>query len=181
MPYDTSVLVIQEFITEPERRQLEAIAFDYLERGILGSNPAGPLRYRCKFHGTEYCTPFIKSVADRVIQKLHLQDFMVDPYLGWIVSLIKPGGHIQVHVDAFPRYSLDGDKHLRCNFMVSSENESYNPVIGTTNVMVNERDMWCFFASDIQHGTQVVVGNKPRIVYQFGFSVPRGYSLQRYS
>lgn len=181
MTLDTSVLVMREFVTKAECQQLETIAFDYLKRGILSGNPAGPFRYRCKIHGTEYCTPFIQSIADRVVERLQLQGFEADPYLGWIISLIQPGGHIHVHVDTFERYSLDGEKHLRCNVMVSSDNESYNPVIGETDVAVGERDLWCFFASDIQHGTQVVAGNKPRIVYQFGFSMPRSYRLQQSS
>ena len=88
-----SVQIIPEFITEPERVHLRDAALDYLERGILEANPAGPLRYRRRIYGTEFCDEIMTSIGQRVTTTFGFNDTQVDPGLG-VDHIIDPAGRI---------------------------------------------------------------------------------------
>ena len=61
--------------------------------------------------------------------------------------------------------------------LVQGDDESVRPRIGNMQLELEEGDLWAFFASDYVHGTNVIKGDKARIVYQFGFVVPADYPL----
>lgn len=173
-----SALLISQFIDEEERAALRSTALDYLNDGILESSQAGPNRFRKKIFNTQYCSPLISDLGRRITVYLELENCPVDPYLGWIVSVIKPGGFIQPHRDAHAHYQTSDDRHLRCNILVQGSHESCRPRIGTLKLEAKEGDLWAFYASDHIHGTDVIHGEVERIVYQFGFVVPPNYPLQ---
>lgn len=172
-----SALLVSQFITDKERSDLVATAMDYLERGVLERNKAGVKRYRKKVFNTQYCTPLISALGKRIAEQMGIEDCPVDPYLGWIISVIQPGGFVQPHRDAHQHYQNTGDKHLRCNLLVQGSHSSANPRIGKLRLPLREGDLWAFFASDHVHGTDVIEGSENRIVYQFGFVVPKDYPL----
>ncbi|MEM8499396.1 MAG: hypothetical protein AAF542_15335 [Pseudomonadota bacterium] len=87
-----SALLVSEFITATERTELVATAMDYLERGVLERNTAGVKRYRKRVFNTQYCTPLISALGKRIAEYISIEDCPVDPYLGWIISVIQPGG-----------------------------------------------------------------------------------------
>lgn len=172
-----NLLRMLDLVTEEERSQLEATAISYRKSGVIDANPAGPKRYRGKIYGTEHCTPLIAGLGDRIAQRLGLTGFPVDPYLGYTVSLIEPGGFINEHVDRYGPY-LEGSRQLRCNIMVSRENDTYDPVICNMLVNVPERSAWAFYASECLHATQEISGPRPRIIFGFGWVIPEYYVLQ---
>jgi len=167
------------FISEKERSELEETAYKFKETGVITANPAGPNRFRGKFYGTEYCTPLLTELGDRVATRLGLEGYEVDPYLGYTVSMIQPGGFIHEHIDRYGSYN-EGMRHLRCNIMVRRENETYDPVISHMIVPVPECSAWAFMASECKHGTQDIAGKDNRIIFGFGWTVPGDYTLERY-
>lgn len=171
--------IIDEFISIEQQAHLLALANQYRANGVLEANPSGPFRFRQKVYGTEYCDPEMQKLAVKIIATFALDGCPVDPYLGWIISYIEPGGFIKPHIDRQPHYQQTSDKHLRCNVLVQGKHESAYPLVGAERLKVGERGLWAFFASEHPHGTQVLQGDQPRIVYQFGFSVPADYSLDR--
>jgi hypothetical protein len=173
---DDNLKRLLDFVSEDERRQLEETAYEFRKTGVITANPAGPKRYRGKIFGTDHCTPLITELGKRVSAQLALDDYEVDPYLGYTVSLIEPGGFIHEHIDRYGSYR-EGMRHLRCNIMVHRENESYDPVISSLIVPVPERAAWAFMASECRHGTQDIDGRQPRIIFGFGWTVPGSYSL----
>jgi hypothetical protein len=171
------LMFLPHIVSADERGQLQTIAEDYLATGVLQPNPAGPKRYRVKMYGTEHCTPFITSLAERIKTRLGLNEYEVDEHLGWVISLIQPGGFLHTHIDDFSHYDRNSVRHLRCNIMVARENDSYDPFVENMIMKIPECCMWAFFASESVHGTQLVTGSTDRIVYQFGFAVPSDYVL----
>ena len=174
-----SALVIDEFLSGSEQSSLSALAYDYRKRGVLEGNPSGPKRFRRKVFDTVYYDQQIKLVAGRIVDRLGLHGCAVDPYLGWIISYIEPGGFIKPHIDRHLHYQKTGDRHMRCNVLVQGDDASAYPIIAGEPLIVRERGLWAFFASDYPHGTDILQGDKPRIVYQFGFVVPGDYRLGR--
>ncbi len=170
-------LVLRNFVSPAEQAHLRDTATDYHQRGLLQANASGPHRYRLKIHQSEYCDTQMHAVGQRIAATLGFDGSRVDPYLGWIISLIEPGGFIKPHIDRHPHYQNTDDRHLRCNVLVQGDDESAWPVIGNHRYHVRERGLWAFFASEHPHGTQVIAGEQPRIVYQFGFTVPAAFTL----
>ncbi len=172
--------IIDECIGIEQQAHLFALANQYRANGVLEANPSGPFRFRRKIYGTEYCDPEMQRLASRIIATFALDGYAVDPYLGWIISYIEPGGFIKPHIDRQPHYQQTSDKHLRCNVLVQGKDESAYPLVGAQRLKVQERGLWAFFASEYPHGTEVLQGGQARIVYQFGFTVPVDYSLDRH-
>lgn len=172
-----TVLVRNEFLTTEEHDYLLALAGSYKTQGVLEANPSGPRRFRKKVYDTPYCTSEIECLGKRISEEFGFAGAKVDPYLGWIISYIEPGGFIKPHIDRHQRYHETPDQHLRCNVLVQGTGEDCHPIIGDRRYAVEERGLWAFFASNHVHGTAVIQGPKPRIVYQFGFAVPGDYRL----
>jgi len=172
------VKTLKNFVSRQERDHLEAKAYEYRDAGILEANPRGESRWFKKINGTDLCDEIMQKVGDRVIEAFELKGYQIDPYLGWIVSFIEPGGFINRHRDYYEFYQDKKHRHLRCNVMVSKNSEMANPNIGNMTVPIEERGLWAFFASEQQHGTRTMANDKLRIVFQYGFAVPAAYRLE---
>jgi hypothetical protein len=170
-------LIIDDFVSESERQYLCDKATEFRTTGVLEQNPGGPLRYRKRIDNTPYCDAVILALSDRIRNRLNIENCAVDPNLGWIVSLIEPGGFIKRHIDAHENYQETGNLHLRCNILVQGRNESCYPLISDIAHPVHERGLWAFFASRHFHGTQIIKGRDSRIVFQFGFVVASDFQL----
>lgn len=150
-----------------------------LRRGGLHPNGVSPGRFYQRVFGTPLCTEPVQAAAARVITRFRLQGCPVDPHLGWVISYILPGGAIHRHRDAFEHYGVKTTaRHLRCNVLVSGEPPSACPVIEGVPRSVAPGGLWAFYASEAHHETRPLEGDAPRIVYQFGFSVPPDYTLR---
>lgn len=159
-----------------------------------------PTRFRFRLH--PYCTstwhPTIDVVAKRIIKTLDVKEYYVDPYYGFLLHYMLPGSEIQVHCDRYfaedvGEYMVNHCAHVRFNVMVNRDkSNTYSPHISPdfepdpaksgvpknkelkyVNPLVNQRDAWAFPASKYPHGTPVLIGSEPRIVYQFGFAIPK--------
>jgi hypothetical protein len=156
------------------------LAMQYYDSGVLEANSRGPGRYRAKIWDTPFCTPFLLGIGDRIVDRFQLAGYPVDPQLGWIISLLQPGSHVHTHRDRYPYHDQMNALHLRCNIMVCKDHESGNPVIDSDSIDVQERGLWAFFPSEVDHSTALIQTTQPRICYQFGFVVPNTYSLEQY-
>ena len=173
------MVVHPQFISKEFQAYLRKYALHLLKNDVLVKNPVSEHRYYLKsYQDSKYATKPIKKLGQKLEQLLDHHDISVDPLLGWVISYIEPGGFVQLHCDNNDYYQSQQRKHLRCNVVVSKEIDSGNPIIEGKTYTVGERDMWGFFASDDRHGCEIVSGNKPRIIYQFGFSV-KGLSLEK--
>jgi len=171
------VLVIPEFITRAERNHLISRARRWRKSGVLQPNPKGPHRYAAMIYRTHHVDTRIQAIHARIVEALQLAGMPTDPYLGWVCSMIEPGGFIHPHVDRYKLYQQTPNRHLRCNVLVQRGDDSADPIIADNPRPVPERGLWAFFASELIHGTGKI-RTKPRIVYQYGFVAPPTYSLR---
>ena len=176
--------VYKNFITEDERIQLleysRAIPLFVNSKYSAGSdekwvvNESGPYGSRCfaKLDGTRYSTSLVQLLFRRIIETIELENPVIDPMIGQIISVIKPNGLIHAHRDQYTDPKYKGKHNLRFNIMVDrGEDISYNPIIANTVYEVGKGDAWCFNASKDLHKTDTISGPENRVVYQFGFIV----------
>ena len=170
-------IVLPDILTPAQQSALLASAIAYRQNGVLEANPSGPKRYRARLFNTEHCTPLITQLGHEIAVLLGVDQYPIDPYLGWVLSYVEPGGFIKPHIDAQPRYQNSAEKHLRCNSLVQGADPSARPIIDRQVIPVAPRGLWAFFASQFPHGTAVLQGDEPRVVMQYGFAVPQDYQL----
>ena len=114
------------------------------------------------------------NLYNKVVNILNLENPDIDPALGIIISVIKPGGYVHSHRDLYSSFPntkhLTNKRNVRFNVMVDrGEDNCYNPKIEDKFYEVNRCDGWCFAASVYRHRTELVSGPEYRVVYQFGF------------
>lgn len=167
-------VIYKNFITEEERLQLKQHALDLLDSGALGVNTATAGNYRNfkSFFNVQDLIPLHQEIYNRIVKILNLENPIIDPFLGIIISVIKPGGYIHQHTDPYIKKFIEFShmRNVRFNIVVDrGDDESYNPNIGDISYRLNKCDAWCFAASELKHKTEKISGPENRIVYQFGF------------
>ena len=171
----SSPVVYKNFINDDVRLHLKDYAYNLYENKLFQSNPFGPNRFH--FMVDKYPNYFTKEIKDlfySISNFIEIKDPVIDPVLGIIISIIKPGGFIHDHIDRYDISNpiLRNKRNVRFNIMVERDKDvSYDPVIANKNYEVDIKDAWCFSASHMIHKTNKIVGNKDRLVYQFGFCV----------
>ena len=163
--------VYKNFITESERLELLRHSSTIPLQFNPIKAPLGTRNFR-RIDQNKFSTYLVEQLFERIIDTLNLNNPTIDPMLGQIVSVIKPGGFIHLHRDLYRRPEFKDNHNLRFNIMVDRGTDiSYNPIIDGKVYEVNKCDAWCFSATKYPHKTDVVSGPENRVVYQFGFIV----------
>jgi hypothetical protein len=170
-----SVYIARNVVTTEERSALLEKAEDHFRNGEMRANPVGPHRFARRLEEEPYLDELVQNMTKRIVGAFGLHDCPLDPHLGRICSRIEPGGYIQSHTDKLCWFGDDtSSENFRCNIMVQLGNKTGLPVIEGKRAELHEGDAWGVFASRLFHGTQVISG-KPRIIYGFGFVVPKDF------
>lgn len=197
MGLDIAPTVYNNFVNEDEQHELMEYASYLNDNGHFKALQFGGRDRKC----VNINNPFPKSqypnneLVNRMVKKIednyNITNQVIDPFLGFLIGWIQPGGFLHYHNDMYkgiktfvpgspysaaknemwPK-SMQHNQNVRFNIMVSrGEDKSYDPIIDDKLVEVPKRSGWCFSATKYWHGTKVLVGTEPRIVYQFGFMV----------
>jgi len=169
----TNPTVYRNFIDENLHGHLKNYAYSLYDKKLFTKNLLGPNRfYFMVDKNPDYFSDEIKNLFYKIADFIKIDKPVLDPTLGIIISIIKPGGFIHDHTDAYTHPKLRNNHNVRFNIMIERDTDiSYNPVIEDKNIDVNIMDAWCFSASHMRHRTNKITGDKDRLVYQFGFCV----------
>jgi hypothetical protein len=63
--------------------------------------------------------------------------------------------------------------------MLQKPLEGGKPTINKKSISINEKDLWCYYVSKVSHGSSKIMGNRPRLIYVFGFCVEYKPILKR--
>lgn len=84
---------------------------------------------------------------------------------GVVVSYTLPGGDVYAHKDP-----MENDRHvLRCNVMTQSAEDGAELFIGGEKINIEVGDLHCYLPSNIEHYVTEAKGNRPRIMWMFGY------------
>jgi len=163
--------IYKKFITEDERLSLLHHATD-MELFINHIKaPYGTRNYR-RIDGSPLANDLVNQLFNRIANTIGIEVPVIDPMLGQIVSVIKPGGFIHLHRDLYPKTEHKNNHNLRFNIMVDRGDDiSYNPIIDGKVYEVGKCDGWVFNATKLEHKTAIIKGPENRVVYQFGFMI----------
>ena len=168
---DLEPKVYRKFITESERQDLLQHANTIPLFVNDAEAPYGTRNYR-RIDGTNLANSLVNDLFKKITATLGIETATIDPKLGQIVSILKPGGFVHLHKDIYLNPKYKNNHNLRFNIMVDRGDDiSYNPIIDGKVYEVGKCDAWCFNASKYKHKTEAIKGPENRIVYQFGFIV----------
>ena len=153
---------INDFITEKERIALVKWAYSNSENMLI--NSGGHFRQYCKIRNSKN-NELALTIENRISNKFSLEkkDFIEEPSLGSILSIINPGGFIHTHKDEGPQY--------RFNLMIQLPTTGGKPTYNNSLLSVKERDLLCYRPDLFLHGTTMVQGEKDRIVISYGWFI----------
>ena len=109
------------------------------------------------------------SIQKRIINQLKFKDFKLPKYHhGIVASYAGENDTVFEHTD--PQWYPPLET-LHCNLMLQKSIKGGEPIINKKCIDLNERDLWCYYVSKVKHGSAKVIGNKPRLMYVFGFCI----------
>jgi hypothetical protein len=169
-------VTFSELIDESERLELAECVAGLFRQGLLKSPAIGVKGHTGRLREPRFSKPEIARLTERVMRMMGVEAMPVDPALGHLITYVEAGGYIASHTDEVD-YANTDRKQLRCNVVISKPLQGGFAVIGDQKVDCAERGGWAFFASETLHSAFPISGAKPRIIFSFGFSVPRDWPL----
>lgn len=171
----TELSTQEKFVSSSELKELNSLVDHCVKNDLLYARHERPHRLYCQLdfhHNKELMTPLINLLIDRARSITGILEDPIDPKLGIILSMIYPGGQVEFHCDKYnePGYT----NHRLCIMLQRESHDSYSPIVHTTELIpvpmtVDPGTAWFFNASDHMHGTELIVGDTPRVVLQIGF------------
>jgi hypothetical protein len=107
----------------------------------------------------------LSDIKNRIVKKEKIKNYISDPLIGDFISWITNNGRIHAHKDC-----CEIGKLVRYNLAVSLPDVGGRPIYDGELIDLKEKECVRCDCTSI-HETEVVVGNKPRIVVSFGFLI----------
>ena len=108
------------------------------------------------------------KIQDRIITTLKLENSHLANFKdGMVASYAEPGDTCYIHKDPIWK---ENTITLHSNIKLSN-NKGGEPIIEGEKIRLNKKDMWTYPVSNVNHGSDMVLGKAPRIMWVFGFSI----------
>jgi hypothetical protein len=169
LPQLSEVAVVGQFITTAEHLVLRHWAEGQFAGGHLKTNPAGPHRYFARYEEGDSVPDLFWQIRRRAISAFSVTDYEDEPRFKCFLGCNTDGGFVHQHRDPSPPEK----HHVRMNIMLSKPLSGGCPIIDGKMIHVEERDMWCFYPTLMQHGSTPAIGNRKRFVLSIGILVSR--------
>ena len=169
------IVIEKKIISHSECEILNNWVMDNCEKSIFQTGRVANNRRTTRFtQNIKYNYPnIIDNIIVRLKEKYGLNDFeMIEQGNNGVICAISGiGSELKTHID--PNYGNTESLH----FIIQSSKAEHggNLIIKDIKYEVNEGDCLSFFASALEHHTDTVKGKRKRIVWIFGFKIPKNY------
>jgi len=110
----------------------------------------------------------IWNIRNRIIEKENLYNTPQEPIMRDQIGYMKDGGYLHLHVDE----NSNGLIHTRFNVYVQIPYEGGLPIYSNHKIDIKEREYTICKSGLDFHYTDVVKGERERIILSFGFLLP---------
>jgi len=160
--------IFKNFLSNNECYVLNNWIVENKDKNFFKDAFMGGKRLSTRFSKT---VPFPKDVyriKNRLIKKLKIKKVKHPPFCdGMVASLAFVEDTLYMHKDPIWK---EGLKTLHCN-VILSDSLGGSPIIEGEKLKLKKGDMWCYLVSDVEHGADKVLGDKPRTMWVFGFLI----------
>lgn len=109
------------------------------------------------------------QIQKRIKNLFEIEDYLYPPpyFNGIVCGVCLRGGYIDTHIDPI---FYDDTETVHCIFKTQKPDSGGNTIIENLEFdKINDRDMLIAVVSKQKHGASRIVGNKPRVLWYFGF------------
>lgn len=110
----------------------------------------------------------IWRIKNKIVELENLQDAPQDPHFKDSIGYIRPTGSLHYHSDP----NTDGLIHVRYNVCVQLPEKGGETFYGKQEILIEERKYVVCRAGLDYHYTNIIIGEKERIMLSYGFLLP---------
>lgn len=170
--------IIKNLVTKEECDQLnawadKAVGNDWLDAGIRSGGAPYPkeLRRTSRFYGDRFeHPPLALEIFQRIRDTLKLPDApLVTGHGrdGIVINYTMNGGAVYEHIDG----THHGLAVLRCNLLSRAPESGGELFVEDIEYPMHETAIHCYLVSKHRHRVEEVHGDKPRVLWMFGFAI----------
>jgi len=160
--------IFKNFINEEECNILSSWIMDNKDNVFFTDANMKGRRLTTKYSNNFKFPPISYQIQKKIIKRLKLKNFYLANFKdGMVASYAEPGDTCYLHKD--PVW-VEDTITIHANIKLSN-NEGGEPIIEDEKIKLNKKDMWTYPVSNVNHGSDIVLGEKPRIMWVFGFSI----------
>lgn len=149
------------FISEDEQK----IILNWVEKNKNNFTPNGfGRKFGIVYNFYDY-PKLIHNLRERIIKLENIKEDLQEPVFKDYVGYVTEGGAIHIHTDP----NVEDYIHTRYNVIISYPEKGGESIYGNETNCLSERMIWKCIAGLVPHGSQPVVGQKPRITLSLGF------------
>jgi hypothetical protein len=120
----------------------------------------------------------VDAFKEIAYEEIGVTDILPEPQFGNFIGVNLNGGSVHEHQDCRDK---ENNVHLRFNFMIQKPNIGGNPIINGKEYWIDEDICWMNYASEWQHGSTPVSGDRARVVLSMGACVPENIVREKIS
>lgn len=109
----------------------------------------------------------VSTIKKRIVEIENIEDWILDPTFQDAIGINKKGGAIHKHTDP----NIDGYTHVRYNVILQYPKEGGDSIYNGKINKLQENMVWRCVAGKVEHGSNPVIGDTPRITLTLGFQI----------
>ncbi len=167
----TTIIQLNNLITPEEKDSLISWIVDNKDGNLFKwSGHAGTIRRTTRFSDNVIYPELAFTVRDRIKERLGITTNFYPNYpYGMVATYGHADDECSFHTD--PVW-YENHFTFHCILMLAKPEHGGIPIIGDVQYPMEEGDGLCYPVSEIPHGTNKMTGDKPRILWIFGYSIP---------
>jgi hypothetical protein len=170
-----NLIRIPNFISCEEAQEMSSWVLNNKEKNFFNDANMGGIRLTTRYSNHdnfEYPT-VVLGIRKKIIEMFDLHEeemFNIKPPFknGIVASCALPGDTCYQHID--PVWH-QGFNTLHCNVITQSPDKGGDLILDGVVEPMKELELCCYLVSKTTHGTNLVEGNKKRIMWVFGFCI----------
>jgi hypothetical protein len=170
-----NLLRFPNFISREEAREMSSWVLSNKENNFFTDANMGGIRLTIRYsnHDSFEYPSVVLDVRKRIIDKFDLHEeekFNIKPPFknGVVASCAFPGDTCYEHIDPVWHQSFNT---LHCNVITQSPDKGGDLILDGVVEPMRELELCCYLVSKIPHSTNLIEGNRERVMWIFGFCV----------
>jgi hypothetical protein len=168
---EKTIIKLTDIVTPKEKEELINWILDNKEKDFfMWSGHPGTIRRTTRFSENVVYPELAFTVQNRIKERLGITTNFYPKYpFGMVATYGHADDECSVHTD--PVW-YENHFTFHCILMLSKSEEGGVPIIDGIPYPMEEGEGLCYPVSEIPHGTDKMIGDKPRILWIFGYSIP---------
>jgi hypothetical protein len=158
----------KNFLNKKECNVLSKWIIDNKDNGFFKDAKMNGIRLTTRYSDGFIFPKEAYKIKEKIINELKIKNFNLPGFKdGMVASYASPGDTCYDHKDPVWK---ENTITLHCNIKLSN-NFGGNPIIENEKINLKKGDMWIYPVSNVLHGSDLVTGKTPRLMWVFGFCI----------